>query len=322
MKILITGCAGFIGYHVAEKILNKFKSYQVFGVDNINSYYSKALKKKRVFDLKKNNKFKFLKMDISNKNYVDNFFKKHKFEIVIHMAAQAGVRYSFVNPESYIESNIKGFFNIIENSAKYKVKKFIFASSSSVYGEQKTYPFKENFELKPTNIYSFSKKLNEDFAKDLSTVTSMKIIGLRFFTIYGKFGRPDMFVFKFLRSSFKNLKFELNNNGNHNRDFTHIDDVTDIMNKLIKKKIKEGYQIFNVCSNNPSSLPLLISKIKKILNIDTNVVKIRRNMADVLMTHGDNGKIKKYLKIKKFRNIFNEIKDVIEWYKKNKIYKY
>ena len=261
-------------------------------------------------------------MDISNKNYVDNFFKKHKFEIVIHMAAQAGVRYSFVNPESYIESNIKGFFNIIENSAKYKVKKFIFASSSSVYGEQKTYPFKENFELKPTNIYSFSKKLNEDFAKDLSTVTSMKIIGLRFFTIYGKFGRPDMFVFKFLRSSFKNLKFELNNNGNHNRDFTHIDDVTDIMNKLIKKKIKERYQIFNVCSNNPSSLPLLISKIKKILNIDTNVVKIRRNMADVLMTHGDNGKIKKYLKIKKFRNIFNEIKDVIEWYKKNKIYKY
>ena len=322
MKILITGCAGFIGYHVAEKILNKFKSYQVFGVDNINSYYSKALKKKRVFDLKKNNKFKFLKMDISNKNYVDNFFKKHKFEIVIHMAAQAGVRYSFVNPESYIESNIKGFFNIIENSAKYKVKKFIFASSSSVYGEQKTYPFKENFELKPTNIYSFSKKLNEDFAKDLSTVTSMKIIGLRFFTIYGKFGRPDMFVFKFLRSSFKNLKFELNNNGNHNRDFTHIDDVTDIMNKLIKKKIKERYQIFNVCSNNPSSLPLLILKIKKILNIDTNVVKIRRNMADVLMTHGDNGKIKKYLKIKKFRNIFNEIKDVIEWYKKNKIYKY
>jgi len=241
---------------------------------------------------------------------------------VIHMAAQAGVRYSFVNPESYIDSNIKGFFNIIENSAKHKVKKFIFASSSSVYGEQKKYPFKENFELKPNNIYSFSKKLNEDCAKDLSKVSTMKIIGLRFFTIYGKFGRPDMFIFKFLKSSFKKLKFELNNNGNHNRDFTNIDDVTDIMNKLIKKKIKDRYQIFNVCSNSPSSLPLLILKMKKILNIDTKIVKTPRNVADVLMTHGDNSKIKKYLKIKKFRNIFNEIKEVIDWYEKNKIYRY
>lgn len=322
MKILITGCAGFVGYHVAEKILNKFKKCHVFGIDNINSYYSRDLKIKRVLDLKKSSRFKFLKMDISNKQHVDNFFKKHKFEIVIHMAAQAGIRYSFVNPESYIESNIKGFFNIIENSNKHKVKKFIFASSSSVYGEQKKHPFKENFELKPTNIYSFSKKINEESAKDLSTLTSMKIIGLRFFTIYGKFGRPDMFIFKFLKSSFKNLKFELNNNGNHNRDFTHIDDVTDIMNKLIQKKIKDRYQIFNVCSNNPSSLLLLISKMKKILNIDAKVVKIPRNVADVLMTHGDNSKIKKYLKIKKFRNIFDEIKDVIDWYKKNKIYKY
>jgi|TARA_B110000971_G_scaffold97173_1_gene99973 UDP-glucuronate 4-epimerase len=322
MKILITGCAGFIGYHVAKKILNRSKLYQVFGIDNVNSYYSRDLKIKRVLDLKKNSKFKFLKIDISNRGRIDNFFKKHKFEIVIHMAAQAGVRYSFVNPESYIESNIKGFFNIIENSNKYKVKKFIFASSSSVYGEQKKYPFKENFLLKPNNIYSFSKKLNEDCAKDLSKVTSMKIVGLRFFTIYGKFGRPDMFIFKFLKSSFRNLKFELNNNGNHNRDFTHIDDVTDIINKLINKTIKDRYQIFNVCSNNPSSLLLLISKMKKILNIDTKIVKISRNVADVLMTHGDNRKIKKYLKIKKFRNIFSEIKNVIDWYKKNKIYKY
>jgi UDP-glucuronate 4-epimerase len=238
------------------------------------------------------------------------------------MAAQAGIRYSLVNPQSYLESNLLGFFNILEFSHKNKVKKFIFASSSSVYGDQKKYPFKENFNLYPNNLYSLTKKINEECAKDLSKLTNMKIIGLRFFTIYGKFGRPDMFIYKFLKSLFSNSTFKLNNYGDHKRDFTHIDDVANIIKSLILKKIKKKYQIFNICSNKPINLKLLLNKMNKIIKIKNKIFKVKRNNADVLITHGDNSKIKKFLKINKFRNIFNEIREVIYWYKKNKIHKY
>lgn len=322
MKILITGCAGFIGYHIAEKILKDLKKCKVYGVDNFNNYYSPELKKKRIINLKKYQKFNLRKIDISNKEIVKKIFNRNKFDIVIHMAAQAGIRYSLVNPQSYLESNLLGFFNILELSHKNQVKKFIFASSSSVYGDQKKYPFKENFNLYPNNLYSLTKKINEECAKDLSQLTNMKIIGLRFFTIYGKFGRPDMFIYKFLKSLFSNSTFKLNNYGDHKRDFTHIDDVSNIIKSLILKKIKKKYQIFNICSNKPINLKLLLNKINKIIKIKNKIFKVKRNNADVLITHGDNSKIKKFLKINKFRNIFNEIRDVIYWYKKNKIYKY
>ena len=150
----------------------------------------------------------------------------------------------------------------------------------------------------------------------------MKLIGLRFFTIYGKFGRPDMFIYKFLKSCLSNLTFQLNNYGDHKRDFTHIDDVTNIIKGLILKKIREKYQIFNVCSNKPINLKLLISKIKKILKINNKIINNKRQNVDVLNTHGDNTKIKKYLKIKKFKNILEEIENIIRSYKDNKIFKY
>ena len=322
MKILITGCAGFIGYHIAEKILKDLKKCKVYGVDNFNNYYSPELKKKRIINLKKYQKFNLRKIDISNKEIVKKIFNRNKFDIVIHMAAQAGIRYSLVNPQSYLESNFLGFFNILELANNNKVKKFIFASSSSVYGDQKKYPFKENFNLYPNNLYSLTKKINEECAKDLSQLTNMKIIGLRFFTIYGKFGRPDMFIYKFLKSLFSNSTFKLNNYGDHKRDFTHIDDVANIIKSLILKKIKKKYQIFNICSNKPINLKLLLNKMNKIIKIKNKIFKVKKNNADVLITHGDNSKIKKFLKINKFRNIFNEIREVIYWYKKNKIHKY
>ena len=150
----------------------------------------------------------------------------------------------------------------------------------------------------------------------------MKLIGLRFFTIYGKFGRPDMFIYKFLKSCLSNLTFQLNNYGDHKRDFTHIDDVSNIIKILILKKIREKYQIFNVCSNKPINLKLLISKIREILKINNKIVKKKRHKADVLNTHGDNTMIKKYLKIGKFKSIIVEIKSIINWYKDNKIHKY
>jgi len=322
MKILITGCAGFIGYHIAKKILKDFKKSKVLGIDNLNNYYSPKLKKKRIFKLKKYRKFNFKKIDISNKKILKKIFNKNNFDIVIHMAAQAGIRHSLINPQSYFKSNLKGFFNVLELSNLNCVKKFIFASSSSVYGDQKKYPYKENFNLYPNNIYSFSKKINEECAKDLSELTKMKVIGLRFFTIYGDFGRPDMFIYKFLKSCLSNVTFILNNYGDHKRDFTHIDDVTNIIKGLILKKIIEKYQIFNVCSSKPINLKLLISKISKILKINNKIIKTKRQNVDVLNTHGDNTKIKKYLRIKKFKNILEELENIIKSYKDNKIFKY
>jgi UDP-glucuronate 4-epimerase len=161
-------------------------------------------------------------------------------------------------------------------------------------------------------------------ASDLSKSKffKMKIVALRFFTIYGDYGRPDMFIYKFLNFLVKKKTFYLNNYGNHKRDFTHIDDVTNIIKRLILKKIKKKYQVFNVCSNKPINLKLLIVKIKNILKIDNRIIKVKRNSADVLITHGDNSEIKKYLKIKNFKSIGDEIKDIIIWYKENKIFKY
>jgi len=273
-------------------------------------------------DLKKNKNFLFYKIDISNKKKLKKIFNDHKFEIIIHLAAQAGVRHALKDPESYLDSNIKGFLNLVDNLKTNTVKKFIFASSSSVYGEGKKFPQSEEMKPKPINIYSSTKLLNEEIIRDYSNISKIKFIGLRFFTIYGSHGRPDMFLFKLLKSIFKKNSFYLNNYGNHLRDFTHVDDVKMIIKKLIDKKIKTKFQIFNVCSNNPISVLKLISDVSKITSTNPKIVKIKRHKADVLKTHGSNIKIKKYLNIKSFRNIFEELLPIVNWYRDKKFYKY
>ena len=255
------------------------------------------------------------------KKKTEEIYKKFKIHTVIHLAAQAGVRYSVINPSSYYESNILGFANIIDLSTKYNVKKFIFASSSSVYGDKKKYPLNEKEKIYPKNIYSASKKLNEDMARDVSNISKMKIISLRFFTIYGKWGRPDMFIFSFLKAVKMQKTYYLNNYGNHVRDFTHIDDVLLIINKLIIKKIIKNFQIFNICSNQPIKMNALISKMQKYIKKKAIIEKISHNKVEVFKTHGDNSKIKGYLKIKKFKNIAHELKKIIEWYEEEKIWK-
>ena len=321
MNYLITGCAGFIGYHTVESILKENKNANVIGLDNINDYYSIKLKKERIKILKKNKRFKFFKIDLIEKKKIIGIFKKFKIHTVIHLAAQAGVRYSIINPLSYYESNILGFTNIIDLSKKSSVKKFIFASSSSVYWDKKRYPLNEKEKIYPKNIYSASKKLNEDMAKDISNCSKMKIIGLRFFTIYGKWGRPDMFIFSYLKAVKEQKTYYLNNYGNHVRDFTHIDDVLIIINKLIRKKIVKKFQIFNICSNNPIKMNVLISKMQEYIKKKAIIKKVKHNKVEVFKTHGDNSKIKKYLKIKSFKNIINELKKIIDWYEKEKIWK-
>ena len=321
MNILITGCAGFIGFHLSEFLSKKYKKSKIIGFDNINNFYSPILKKMRIKELKKNKNFYFKKMDLENKKKLENIFKKNKIKIVIHLAAQAGVRDSLKMPNSYFKSNFIGFMNIVAASNKNMVKKFIFASSSSVYGDKKKFPLKENMNISPKNIYAATKKINEDIANDLSKISNMKMIGLRFFTVYGKFGRPDMFIFKFLNSLLNNKKFYLFNKGNHYRDYTHIDDVVNIIINLIKKKITRKFQIFNICSNNPIDLNKLVKFISNFLNIKPKIIKKKRNSIEVLKTHGDNKKILGFLKIKLRKNIFFELPTIIDWYKKNQIWK-
>ena len=321
MNILITGCAGFIGFHLSEFLSKKYKKSKIIGFDNINNFYSPALKKMRIKKLKKNKNFYFKKIDLENKKKIENIFKKKKIKIVIHLAAQAGVRDSLKMPNSYFKSNFIGFMNIAGVANRNKVKKFIFASSSSVYGDKKKFPLKENMNISPKNIYSATKKINEDIANDLSKISNMKMIGLRFFTVYGKFGRPDMFIFKFLNSLLNNKKFYLYNKGNHYRDYTHIDDVVNIIISLIKKKITKKFQIFNICSNDPIDLNKLVKFISNFVNIKPKIIKKKRNNIEVLKTHGDNKKILSFLKIKLTKNIFFELPTIIEWYKKNQIWK-
>ncbi len=313
MKVLITGCAGFIGFNFSKYLLEK--KYSVVGIDNINDYYSISLKKNRLKELKKFKKFSFFKIDLTNQNKLNKTFNKYKFTSVFHFAAQAGVRYSVEYPSKYIESNIRGFFNILETIRKKNIKNFFYASSSSVYGNSKNFPLKENQDLKPTNTYSLTKKFNEDLSEIFFKYYKIKPIGLRFFTVYGEWGRPDMFISKAIDAAFKKKKLYINNYGNHVRDFTYIKDVNKILYKLMNSKISIDKNIINICSNNPINIIKIVKYIEK-YSKKINIQKRNIQLADVLKTHGSNYKIVKKKLIKKFTNFDEGIKSTIQWYKK------
>ena len=314
-RILITGAAGFIGFSLCKEFL-KHKNYSVIGLDNLNSYYSIKLKKARIRELKRTKNFQFYKYDLLEKNKLFKLFKKKKFDIIFNFAAQAGVRYSYENPESYCNSNIVGFNNLLNLIKKFKVKKFFFDSSSSVYGDIGPFPKKEISKPNTLNIYSLSKLANEITAKTWSIKSKTQIIGLRFFSIYGEWGRPDMLILKYLLAAKKKKNFELFNYGNHYRDFTYIDDAIQIVLKLSKSKISKKFDIFNICS----SKPIKITKVLKIINsfkIKTKVTKKPMHAADVLKTYGDNRKVKKIVKKLKFTNYKEGVQNTVKWYKKN-----
>ncbi len=316
MKILITGGAGFIGYNFCKYLL-KNTNYKIISIDNINDYYSQRLKRARLKDLKKYKNFKFYKFDLCDKKKLNKIFRL-KFDIVYHFAAQAGVRYSLVNPRSYINSNILAFYNLIEVIKKNKVNKFFYASSSSVYGDSKKFPLKESQATSPKNIYAFTKKNNEEIVELFFKNSITRTVGLRFFTVYGEWGRPDMLIFKYLRSIFyKKTKFYLNNYGNHTRDFTYIDDVMDILYKLMKIKLTENNIIINICSNNPIKITKVLNFINKYFQKKPKIFKRSFQNADVKKTHGSNSKIKKIIKKNKFTDIKISLLKTIKWYEKN-----
>ena len=318
MRILITGCAGFIGFNLAKALLEK--KNVVLGIDNYDDYYSTKLKKKRITFLKNSKNFKFLKIDIADESLLKKNLKKKKFDIIFHFAAQAGVRYSLINPQKYIKSNLSGFCNLIESMKHTKPKKFIYASSSSVYGESRKFPLSEKQSIKPKNIYGMTKKFNEELAENYSKLYNINMIGLRFFTIFGEWGRPDMFVTKFLTSSFKKKHFYLNNHGNHVRDFTYIKDLIQILLKLQKIKLRKKHDIFNVCSGKPINITRTIKYYSKKI-YKPKIIMRPLQKADIIKTHGDNSKLKKSVGNLSFTKFENALDNTLAWYRKNKIEK-
>lgn len=321
MKILITGVAGFIGFSLAKNLLKLNKKVEMYGLDNFDNYYSKKIKKIRILELKKSKRFKLLRVDICNRNLLIKKLKDQKFTYIIHLAAQAGVRYSAVEPKKYVRTNIFGFINLLDATIKYKPKKILYASSSSVYGESNKLPSKEHHQLFTKNIYASSKKMNEIIANFYSKYYKQNLIGLRFFTVYGEWGRPDMFLFKLFNSFLNKKVFYLNNSGNHMRDFTYIDDAIKITIKLLlSRKIKSNHNVFNICSNKPIKITKIINFFNKKYG-NVKIKKILRNKLDVKNTHGSNKTIKKLTSFNKFTDYKSGIINSYEWYKKYKIHK-
>ena len=316
MRILVTGAAGFIGYHLIKKILNKNK--KIIGIDNINSYYDINLKKDRINNLKKYKKFSFFKIDLSNYKKLNNIVKKNKINIIIHLAAQAGVRDSTKYPQTYFKSNLEGFFNILEISRDNKIKHLIFASTSSVYGNSKKFPLNENVRTdQPLSFYAATKKSNEVMAHSYSYIYKLPCTGVRFFTVYGPFGRPDMALFKFTKNIINNHSIELFNNGKHIRDFTYVDDIVDGIYLLINKKSKKTipYEIFNIGNGTSKKLLDYVKHIESNLKKISKTKKLPLQVGDVVKTHSDINKLKKYTGYKPKTNIKIGIEKFIEWYK-------
>ena len=283
MKILVTGAAGFIGFHTCLKLINQ--GHDVYGIDNINNYYDPKLKFDRLrelgFDKIEANVFKteiqsvkydglrFSRIDLVDDLSISNLFELEKFEVVCNLAAQAGVRHSLDNPKAYIESNIIGFLNILEGCRNYKVKHLVYASSSSVYGKNKKVPFETSDNVDhPISLYAATKKSNELMAHTYGHLYGFKTTGLRFFSVYGPWGRPDMAYYLFAEAISKNKPIKVFNNGVMERDFTYIDDIVTGVTKIIEANLldREHYKIYNIGNNKTESLMDFITTIEKSLN--------------------------------------------------------
>ena len=315
-KILITGVAGFIGFHFTKKLIER--NYKIIGIDDLNDYYDKKLKLSRLSLVKKN--IIFYKTNINKISSLKKIFKKHKPNIVLNLAAQAGVRHSVKNPQKYIDSNIQGFHNLLELSKEYGVKNFFYASSSSVYGKNKT-PFSEkNPTERPLSFYAVTKKFNEQLAYYYSYFYQIQTTGFRFFTVYGPWGRPDMSLFKFVKSILNNRKIVIFNNGKMKRDFTYIDDAIDLSLSIFEKKIKiknsiQKFDLFNIANSKPVGILKYIKIIEKQLNVKAKINYVNNVKTEVKETHSDKKKLFAYIKKKKCHTINDGIKKFISWYK-------
>jgi len=312
MKILLTGAAGFIGFHTSLFLLKK--NIHVFGVDNINDYYDVELKKRRLEILNRYENFHFLKANLEDLDKIELVFKNNEITHVINLAAQAGVRYSLTNPQAYISSNIEGFVNILELSHKYKIKKLVYASSSSVYGDSKKMPSSENDKTdSQISLYGATKKSNELMAHAYFKLYGLESVGLRFFSVYGPWGRPDMALFLFTDAIVKDRPINVFNKGEMQRDFTYIDDIVlGIHNSL---SLIKPFDIYNLGNNETVELLHLINLIEKNLGKTAEMKLLPMQKGDIQKSFADIDKALKDLNYKPSVSIEKGVKEFINWYK-------
>ena len=313
-KILITGCAGFIGFHLSKRFCDN--GYDVIGIDNINDCYDIKLKNSRLSILNTNNNFSFKKNDIIDKKALNKIFKKNKIKFIFHLAAQAGVRGSIDNPKHYIDSNIIGFLNILEECKKYKINLF-YASSSSVYGDSNNLIFNENQKTDTqVSIYGVTKKTNELMAHVYYSLFKINSIGFRFFTVYGPWGRPDMAYFKFTNNILNNKNINVYNNGKHNRSFTYIDDIIESI-VLVYKKYKTDnkfYDILNIGSNQSVSVLELIKEIELKIGKKATINYLEKQKGDVNNTSSDYTKLNDLINFVPQIKLNKGISCFVDWY--------
>ena len=335
-KYLITGIAGFIGAFLAKRILEA-RSGIVIGIDNLNDYYDVSFKKTRLMSLSSFENFTFIKGDIADKPFIDKLFKDYEFDTVINLAAQAGVRYSIDHPDVYINSNIIGFYNVLEACRRHPVEHLVYASSSSVYGGNTKVPFSTNDKVdNPVSLYAATKKSNELLAHAYSKLYNIPTTGLRFFTVYGPMGRPDMAYFGFTNKLIKGEIIEIFNYGNCKRDFTYVDDIVDgiikVMNKAPEKKDGEDglpippYKIYNIGNNNPENLLDFVQILSEELvrakvlpndyDFESHKKLVPMQKGDVPITYADTSDLEKDFGYKPSTSLREGLRKFSEWYYK------
>tara|TARA_B100000989_G_scaffold294692_1_gene274265 strand:- start:194 stop:1141 length:948 start_codon:yes stop_codon:yes gene_type:complete len=312
MKFLVTGSCGFIGFHLCKNLLEE--EHDVLGIDNLNSYYDVYFKETRLNLLKKCKNFKFLKIDLTDKNFLNKAFDDFKPSIVVNLAAQAGVRYSSINPSAYIDSNILGFLNIINLCSEVEAEKLIYASSSSVYGSSREVPYKEGSNLDPISLYGKTKLFNELISESYAQKNSFQTIGLRLFTVYGPYGRPDMAYFKFSKQIKENSKITIYNKGNMSRDMTYIDDIIEGIKLAIKAdNLTNPHEIFNLGNTKPIKTSYLLSLIenhyKKKALIDHEETE-----DEVEITHADINKANSMIGYLPATDIYEGMDNFFSWF--------
>lgn len=318
MKILITGVAGFIGYHLAQRLLAE--GNQVYGVDNLNNYYDITLKQARLEQLLPQTRFTFDYLDISDRSSVRQLFEQNQFDCVVNLAAQAGVRYSLQNPHAYVDSNLVGFTNILEGCRHSQVKHLVFASSSSVYGANTKIPFAVSDNVdRPVSLYAATKKANELMAHSYSHLYDIPTTGLRFFTVYGEWGRPDMAYFKFVKAIAEDRPIDVYNYGKMQRDFTYIDDIVEGIVRVIAH-IPQGtsqqppYKIYNIGNNNPVELGEFITTIENIMGKAAQKKMLPMQPGDVVTTYADVDDLMADVGFQPVTSISEGLEKFVNWY--------
>lgn len=329
-KVLITGAAGFIGFHLSKRLCSE--GYSVVGLDNMNSYYDLSLKESRLSILNSNEGFKFYKADICNKSEVDEIFSAEGINVVVNLAAQAGVRYSIENPQAYIDANINGFLNILEAARWNKIDHLVYASSSSVYGANKTTPFstRDNVDH-PMSLYAATKKSNELMAHTYSSLYNIPTTGLRFFTVYGPYGRPDMALFLFTKAILEDKPIKVFNNGEMMRDFTYVDDIVEGIARLVQNPAESNsewdgqnpdssssyapYKLYNIGNNNPIKLGYFIEVIERFIGKEAKKEYLPLQPGDVPETYADVSNLIDNVGYKPNTSIEKGIEEFVKWYK-------